>query len=218
MTEWNVLLHDRVVQTFKIEEGEILTIGRSKDATVRIENTAISRFQASMQMKDGEIYIEDTNSLNGTFVNGEKIAAQTKVTENDCIEMGKFTFAMASKGQTSTAAPDFEATMYVPSKSSKKESAKLTVISGSASPAEFHLRERNIVNIGKGRHCDIRTNGFFVGAVQCSLTAKGDGYTLLHRGKWKKTTVNGSPVETEKKIENGDVIGVGKTKIKFVLN
>lgn len=217
MIEWNISIHDRLVQSFKIEEGQTLTIGRSKDANVKIDNTGISRFQASMRMKDGKIYIEDTDSLNGTFVNGNKIQTQTLVSENDRIDIGKFTFSMAPKNQTANAgAPDFEATMYVPSKTSKKRGAKLRLLNGEAEPTAFQLQGRTLVNIGKGKHCDIKVKGFFLGAVQCSLAAKGDGYCLTNRGRWRRTTLNNENIDGENMLKSGDVIGLGRVKIQFL--
>ncbi len=89
-TDWTIMLNDRVITRFTIHEGTKLTIGRSTDADVVIDNTAISRHHSTIELRDGMHYIADLNSTNGTTVNGKKITSKSPVTEKDVIFIGKF--------------------------------------------------------------------------------------------------------------------------------
>ena len=53
---------------------EQITIGRSEDANLRIDDVEISRFHAAIILWDGDYVIKDLNTPNGTIVNGQKVA------------------------------------------------------------------------------------------------------------------------------------------------
>lgn len=54
----------------------ILTIGRSDDNDVVLDNPVVSRRHAILQLVEDQYQIVDLGSTNGTFVNGERIKAQ----------------------------------------------------------------------------------------------------------------------------------------------
>jgi hypothetical protein len=77
------------------EEGEVevplemprLTLGRSSEADVHIEHTSVSRHHALL-MRDGTRYmLEDLQSTNGTFVNGERITGKVYLTHGARIQL-----------------------------------------------------------------------------------------------------------------------------------
>ncbi|MGC8737947.1 MAG: adenylate/guanylate cyclase domain-containing protein [Candidatus Hydrogenedens sp.] len=62
-------------QTVPIEEKEII-LGRSNDCDVVLSTEEISRHHAKIYMKDGAYIITDLKSLNGTYVNRQRIIEQ----------------------------------------------------------------------------------------------------------------------------------------------
>lgn len=54
--------------------GKGARIGASFEAEVQIEKPTISKFHAKIDCEDEEYYIEDLNSTNGTFVNGQALS------------------------------------------------------------------------------------------------------------------------------------------------
>lgn len=75
------------LQTQLIQENQIITIGRSSDNDLVINNIKVSRKHAKLE-KVGENWIlEDLESSNGTYINGEKIKRK-KVTVDDIITIG----------------------------------------------------------------------------------------------------------------------------------
>jgi two-component system, cell cycle response regulator len=60
-------------QVFTLDQAET-TIGRSKDAHVRVDEAGISRLHARVvRTEDGRFVAEDLHSTNGLFVNGTKV-------------------------------------------------------------------------------------------------------------------------------------------------
>lgn len=74
---------------FKLQAS--MTIGRSPACEIRLEDDGISRSHARLRC-DGEVAtIEDLQSRNGTFVNGERIRQIVKVLDGDKIQVGRAT-------------------------------------------------------------------------------------------------------------------------------
>ena len=63
---------------FSIREGQRLSIGRDISSDVAIVDSKVSRSHASITARDGKLFIEDHNSTNGTYVNGEKLSPSTE--------------------------------------------------------------------------------------------------------------------------------------------
>lgn len=65
----------QVLKALVLEEGKRLSVGRTKENSLQIDDTSISKAHASLLLnKDGKLVVADTGSTNGTFVNGERIA------------------------------------------------------------------------------------------------------------------------------------------------
>lgn len=63
---------------FSIREGQKLSIGRDISSDVAIVDSKVSRNHASITSRGGKLFIEDHNSTNGTYVNGEKLSPATE--------------------------------------------------------------------------------------------------------------------------------------------
>ena len=58
--------------------GQETRIGQSEDMDAVIAKSTISRIHASIAMEDGEFYLSDMNSSNGTFINDKPVAYREK--------------------------------------------------------------------------------------------------------------------------------------------
>jgi pSer/pThr/pTyr-binding forkhead associated (FHA) protein len=87
---------DRVRSVSTVQPGAVFavhdgtTIGRGPDVGIDIEHPAISRHHAAFQVKDETLTITDLDSLNGTLVNGQRLAGREPMAlaPNDIIEVG----------------------------------------------------------------------------------------------------------------------------------
>jgi len=62
----------KVGQSFPLE-GERLTIGRSPDAEIFLDDVTVSRDHAVLVRRSGSWFLDDSGSLNGTYVNRRRI-------------------------------------------------------------------------------------------------------------------------------------------------
>jgi diguanylate cyclase (GGDEF)-like protein len=84
-----VLSGANVGEMYKINEGETV-IGRGAQAHVKVIDDGISRMHARIVPIDGELYVEDLGSKNGTYANGTKIDRH-RLTDGDKIQVGETT-------------------------------------------------------------------------------------------------------------------------------
>ncbi|MBK9156220.1 MAG: FHA domain-containing protein [Chloracidobacterium sp.] len=65
----------QVVKSFNVEQGQRLSIGRTGENDVLIDDHSISKAHAALLLnKEGSLMLADTGSTNGTFIDGERIA------------------------------------------------------------------------------------------------------------------------------------------------
>src|SRR3979411_1830278 len=65
-----------------------VTIGRSPDNDIPIDNLAVSNYHARIYTEAGRLVIEDLNSLNGTFVNDQRVE-RAALHDGDTVVVGK---------------------------------------------------------------------------------------------------------------------------------
>ena len=71
-------------QQFRFSSPSYCVLGRSRNCTLRLPGDAtVSRQHCLVELDGDGIWIQDLGSLNGTFVNGEKIGQRDPVREGD---------------------------------------------------------------------------------------------------------------------------------------
>ena len=68
---------------------ERTTIGRKPDNDIQIDNLAISGHHAVITCITNDAFLEDQNSTNGTYLNGQPVKKNV-LRNNDVIELGKY--------------------------------------------------------------------------------------------------------------------------------
>jgi pSer/pThr/pTyr-binding forkhead associated (FHA) protein len=67
---------------------EKVTIGRSSSCTVHIPDRYLSRHHAEITRVGDEWFVADSGSVNGTYLNGERLSARTPIKPGDMITIG----------------------------------------------------------------------------------------------------------------------------------
>jgi len=79
------------------------TIGRDSDRDLILSTAGVSRRHARLLISGSELYIEDSGSRNGTYLNGSRIEEQAPVQHNDTLQIGGYEFTFRYRRQDDTA-------------------------------------------------------------------------------------------------------------------
>lgn len=99
-----VVRHPDGTQT-EHELASSLTIGRAEGNDLVLSQGGVSRKHATVSNEGGSVFVEDHASANGTFVDGEKIPAKTKLGPRAQIVIGDYELSMKSGADSAAAAP-----------------------------------------------------------------------------------------------------------------
>jgi pSer/pThr/pTyr-binding forkhead associated (FHA) protein len=67
-------------------------VGRSSSCGLRLNDLVISRRHCAFSLRDGQVWVEDLGSRNGTRLNGEPVAQPRQVVDGDALQLASFTF------------------------------------------------------------------------------------------------------------------------------
>lgn len=73
-------------RTFEL--GEEATIGRAAGCQVTIDDTYASQLHARVFQRDGQIFVEDIGSTNGTYLNRKKVTGPMVFQRGDHLQIG----------------------------------------------------------------------------------------------------------------------------------
>ncbi len=91
---------------------ERTTLGRKASNDIQIDNLAISGEHAVIVTILNDSFLEDFNSTNGTFVNGQQVKKHF-LQNNDVIELGKYRLKYVNEAVQQASQADFEKTMVL---------------------------------------------------------------------------------------------------------
>ncbi|MCX2862133.1 FHA domain-containing protein [Paucibacter sp. PLA-PC-4] len=193
------------------------TLGRRPYNDIVIDNLAVSGEHAVLQMVGVDVFIEDLNSTNGTYINGKAIKKQL-LSNSDVVEIGKYKIKFLLEDSV-----DYEKTMIlkpgsaVPSgfglpssfgalglPASTAMPATIKVLTGAAAGREVSLT-KVVTTVGKP------------GVQVASITKRPSGYVFAHVEGGARPSVNGIPLVGESvALKSGDVIELAGTQMQFV--
>jgi pSer/pThr/pTyr-binding forkhead associated (FHA) protein len=78
----------RVGETFGLE-GERLSIGRRPESDIFLDDVTVSRDHALLVRRGGAYYLDDCGSLNGTYVNRQRVDSH-RLDDGDELQIGKY--------------------------------------------------------------------------------------------------------------------------------
>jgi hypothetical protein len=208
------------------------TLGRRPYNDIVIDNLAVSGEHAVLQMVGADVFIEDLNSTNGTYINGKAIKKQL-LTHNDTVEIGKYkikylvdesgeyekTMIMRPGG---SAPPPFHPSQHPMQSGHPGMSptssfgglgsagatvippALIKVLNGAAAGREVTLT-KVVTTVGKP------------GVQVASITKRPNGYAFAHVEGSLRPSVNGVPLVADSvPLRNGDVIELAGTQMQFI--
>jgi pSer/pThr/pTyr-binding forkhead associated (FHA) protein len=74
-------------ETFALRDE--LTVGRGGGCGIVLDDSFVSQVHARVFRRDGDIWVEDLGSRNGTLVNGHPLAGAQRLRRGDTVQFGK---------------------------------------------------------------------------------------------------------------------------------
>lgn len=163
-----------VASTFTLDRGEAV-VGRG-DADIRFEDVFLSPMHARFDLRDGELWVRDLGSRNGTWT---FIEAPTKLTDCDVLLVGSQLLRFRRLGYPGPHPPEADSTRRMGSLVPSADVAVLEQLRADGSVRDtFHLSPARAVLLGResgdwvfpydqtmsGRHAEVRSQDaeFFV--------------------------------------------------------
>ncbi|HEU0336379.1 MAG TPA: FHA domain-containing protein [Gaiellaceae bacterium] len=85
-----LVVKDGPLEGRRVDVGAELVVGR-EGAALTLPDLEVSRRHAVVRADDGAVWLEDLESANGTWVNGRRIAARTRLADGDLVRLGHTT-------------------------------------------------------------------------------------------------------------------------------
>jgi len=173
-------------------------------------------------MTGNEVYLEDLNSTNGTYVNGKAVKKQL-LQNNDTVEIGKYKIKYINEAATA----GFEKTMIFKAGTAPvvPPAAAQPATSTAAAPAGAELGHVNgaikvLSGAAAGREVPlvkVVTTIGKPGVAVAAITKRPHGYVVAHVEGANKPTLNGSAIGTEPvTLKSGDLLELAGTQMQFV--
>lgn len=197
------------------------SLGRRPYNDIVIDNLAVSGEHAVLLLEGSQVYLEDLNSTNGTYVNGKAVKKQL-LQNNDTIEIGKYkiryqgdavgggfekTMVFRPGGTAAAAAPQ----MAVPQAGTEHHAEAhapgapsfIRVLTGAAAGRDVPL-VKVVTTIGKP------------GVAVAAITKRQQGYVVAHVSGVESTKLNGAPLGQDPvPLQNGDHLELAGIQLQF---
>jgi hypothetical protein len=219
------------------------SLGRRPYNDIVIDNLAVSGEHAVLQLVGRDVFIEDLNSTNGTYINGKAVKKQL-LQHNDTVEIGKYKIKyLIEEGS------DYEKTMIL------RQGSPMPAMAGAGAggfnsahglggtapapapqsglgglgsfgsgfgsfPSQTPASIKVLNGAAAGREVQLTqvvTTEGKPGVQVASITKRPGGYVFAHVEGSARPTVNGNAVAGEPvHLKSGDVIELAGTQMQFV--
>jgi ABC transport system ATP-binding/permease protein len=222
-----VQLNGDETRLFEVTEKGLL-VGRQvpganppPDVPLRQEGTA-SRRHARVFIEDGQCWVEDLGSTNGTFVDSRPIVGRHRVSNGDRIKVGdEELLVVGGPAEVSEDKPVLRGleTVFDPAGSGSDGLTRLQQLVGPAEidvmapppPAAYTGAK---LRIGRDPDNDVVLDNPNVSRFHAVIEPGGDGVQLRDLASRNGTRLNGSPV-SQAALKPGAEIGIGPFRLTF---
>jgi pSer/pThr/pTyr-binding forkhead associated (FHA) protein len=201
----------------------------------------VSNYHARVFNEEGRLMLQDFGSLNGTFVNGQRVK-MVMLKPADSIAIGKHTIVVTDSADVRAVSMDNSApkaavqpineTVMLDTKDRREflqkvaavgESAQpnrfkiptLVVRSGSTDRPEYALNDKLAV-VGKSAMATVKLTGWFKPKAAAQINRRDDNSYYVGSAD-RVPSVNGEPITHPTKLASGDVIAVAGVELEFVV-
>jgi pSer/pThr/pTyr-binding forkhead associated (FHA) protein len=206
-----------IASEHSFEEGEFI-IGRSHSSDIVLPADNVSRRHARLYTQNGKVFVEDMNSSNGVYVDGQRIHRVHEIAKSAQIKVGDFYIHVESAGIKTDAGPEaFESgrpgvpaqAVAAPSSSSRSGIfGRLVGASGEMEGRSFDV-VNEVMMVGRGKDCSMTIIDTSVSRVHAKILVATDGsLSVEDAGSSNGTYVNDERIK-KAGFSHGDYVRFG---------
>lgn len=228
MPKLTLVMERKPVRVFEVNSS-VINIGRAEDMQFMIDDASVSRRQAQIRFgANGSWTIGDLDSINGTFLNGQRLTSVQPLKRGDEVSFGKFSLFFdsaiaepAGREQAPEFKPGGALTETVYMSAAEAERLRQAVAQQRRAQLQweakgqrgtFYLSGGGAL-VGRSLLCDLQLPA---GPKQHLLVLRTQfGFEVRNLSWWHQMKVNGWSFE-QSTLESGDVIEVGGLRVTFL--
>jgi pSer/pThr/pTyr-binding forkhead associated (FHA) protein len=209
------------------DDQERVRVGRSPDCEVTIDNLGVSRLHCEIVQKPGFFRLQDQESGNGTFVNGNRITTYN-LNHGDVVSLGKFTLRFEAEHQPDNLEDsDIQAVV-------EANEGSMTLAMDAATLAKRHKQQatrnrgyfaladgRNMIldkalySIGADVDADLELRGWFAPRMAAMVIRDEKGFRIVDVSpNGRSVKVNGRQ-KRDAWLNDNDAVSVRKIQMRF---
>jgi pSer/pThr/pTyr-binding forkhead associated (FHA) protein len=228
MPKLTLVMDRKPVRVFDVNSS-VVNIGRAKEMQLMIDDASVSRRQAQIRFgAAGGWTIEDLASINGTFLNGQRLTSVQPLKRGDEVSFGKFSLffdSAISEPSSPEEVPAFKSggalaeTVYMSAEDAERlrravaqqRRAQLQW-EAKGQRGTFYLSGGGAL-VGRSPLCDLQVPA---GPKQHLLVLRTKcGFEVRNLSWWHRMKVNEWAFE-QSILESGDIVEVGGLRVTFL--
>lgn len=190
---------------------ERISIGRDKTNSLVINDEGVSLFHAELRQEDNKLFVWDSGSVNGTFVNGAKISGKHELQAGDIVRFHLIELQITDPAKGNVPTPPQASAESAETSASPLWQAK--ALTGPLSGKMFPIEGPTV--IGRDPSCDIVVPGSHVSRRHAELSIRSGKLWMKDLGSSNGSFVNGARIE-ETALKNGDEVKFDAMTFKVI--
>jgi pSer/pThr/pTyr-binding forkhead associated (FHA) protein len=189
-----------------------LSIGRTTDNQIILQNSSVSRKHAVLYIDHDMVFIQDLGSVNGVQVDDTNVQGSVQITEQSQVKIGNFKLFIEYVSPAETDRGGFQTAVVHPNQAH----GKVVVIEGPQAGKEFYLFEP-ITSVGRTEENDITIAHISVSRHHARIKLEDNGsYVVTDPSSSNGTFVRNSRVVQGIRAWHGDHIRFGQIECLLV--
>ena len=189
-----------------------LSIGRTTDNEIILQNSSVSRKHAILYIDHDMVFIQDLGSVNGVQVDDIPVQGSVQVTEQSQVKIGTFKLFIEYVSPAESERGGFQTAVVHPNQAH----GKIVVINGPQAGKEFYLFEP-ITSIGRTEENDITLAHISVSRHHSRLKLEDNGsYVVTDPNSSNGTFVRSNRVVQGMRAWHGDQVRFGQIECILV--
>ncbi len=186
-------------------DRDLVSLGRSPENNIVLTGTTASRRHALIQREGADYWLEDLGGTNGTWLNGQRLAERTRLTNDDLVRIGdtEFVFRAPQPGDLAPMVPSAP--------------PRLVGWLARASTGEEIELSADMTGLGRGRDNQVIVADSQASRRHALIQRQQDGYWIEDLGGPNGTVLNGQRIAAPTALRDNDEIEIGSTHFTFHL-